>query len=66
MMGFSYRFVPIGGLVRRMVRIIPLMYFVIYLLEINKSYLMKKILVVNNKIICLREKEIRSTRIGDT
>ena len=65
MMCFAQHFAPIGDHARRKVRPIPLMYFVIYSLEINRSYLMKEILVVNNNLVCLREKESRITRIED-
>ena len=65
MMCLTHRFTPIGDLVRRTVRTIPLMYFVIYWLDIKRSCLMKGRLVIRNKLILLMEKESRITRIED-
>ena len=65
MMCYAHHLAPTGDHVMRTVKTITLMYFVIYLLGINKSYLMIGSLVVNNKNTCLREKVKRSTRIED-
>ena len=65
MMCHAHRFASIGDHVRKMVRIIPSMSFVIYWLGINKSYLMKGSLVINIKITCLRERVRISTMIED-
>lgn len=65
MMCFSPHLAPIGGHLRKMVRTIPFMYFVIYLLMIKKSFLMKIILVVRMRFNCSREREIIITRKYD-
>ena len=65
MMCYVHCFTPIGDHVRRTTRTIPLMYFVISLLGINISFLMKGNLVVNNKLTCLREKIRISTSIKE-
>ena len=62
-------FVPhstlIGYHTRKMVRTIPLMYFVIYWSRINKNYLTKEILVESTRITCSRSRASLTTRRED-
>ena len=55
----------IGDHLRKMVRIIYLMYFVTYWSRINKNYLMKGILVVSIRLTCVRERERKTKRRED-
>ena len=66
MMCYAHHLAPIGDHIRKKLRTISLMSFVIYWLWINISCLMKRILVVNKNITCLRKRESKSTRIEDT
>lgn len=54
-----------GDCIRKMVRTIHLMYFMIYVVRINKNCLMKASLVVSTKITCSSAREIISTRRED-
>lgn len=65
MMCSSPHFAPIGGHVRKMVKTIPLMYFVVYWLRINKSLFMRGSLVVTITLTCSRERARIITRKED-
>lgn len=65
MMCFVPHSTPIGDHVRKMVRIIPLMYSMTYWSRINKNFLMNGSLVIRIKLTCSRARESITIRRGD-